>query len=241
MIDIHCHILPDLDDGPATLEDALSMIEIARDDGITTMVATPHFLNGVFDVSVEAARERHELMVREVAERGIGVEILLGSEVHLDVDILHAVQNGGFIPLGDPGRALLLELPTTSMPTGTEEVIFEIQTAGYVVVLAHPERIDEFSGDVAKIERMRDRGVLTQVTARSITGGFGMRAKRVARKWLKRGLVDIIATDAHRPRGRPPILSEAVEWVTKKLGEEAAHDMVVRNPARVLGRSTEAT
>ena len=103
------------------------------------------------------------------------------------------------------------------------------------MVLAHPERIDEFASDASKIEKMRERGVLTQVTARSITGGFGMRAKRVARKWLKRGLVDIIASDAHRPRGRPPVLSDAVRWVEKKLGEEAARDMVVRNPARVLG------
>jgi len=237
MIDIHSHVLPDLDDGAVDLEESLEMLEIAAGDGIRTMVATPHMLHGAFPVTVPDARERHATLTAAAAERGIDVEILLGSEIHLEIDILGALRNDEALPLGEAGKAILLELPTTSIPTGTENVIFEIQTEGYVVIIAHPERNDELAGNLERIAKLRDRGVLMQVTARSVTGGFGGRAKRVSRKMAKQGLIDILASDAHRAKGRVPVLSDAVAWLSKKIGEEETMDLVTRNPARVLGLS----
>ncbi len=237
MIDIHSHILPDLDDGARDLDESLQMIEIAAADGIRTMVATPHMLHGAFPVTAEAARERYETLTAAVRERGIDMEILLGAEIHLDVDIVGSLRDGQALTLGEGGRAILLELPTTSIPTGTADVIFEMQTEGYRVVIAHPERNDELAANLERVVKMRDRGIHMQVTARSVTGGFGLRARRVARKMVKQGLVDILASDAHGARGRVPVLSEALAWITKKVGAEEAEDLVNRNPARLLGRS----
>jgi protein-tyrosine phosphatase len=238
MIDMHSHILPDLDDGARDLEESLEMIEIAFEDGIRTMVATPHMLHGAFPVTVEAARQRHGVLTEAVRERGLDVEILLGAEIHLDVDIVGSIRSGQALPLGEEGRTILLELPTTSIPTGTEDVIFEMQTEGYTVVIAHPERNDELAGNLVRVERLRDRGILMQVTARSVTGGFGLRARRAARKMAKLGLVDVLASDAHASKGRVPVLTDALEWIRRKVGSEEAEDLVTTNPARLLGRST---
>jgi protein-tyrosine phosphatase len=238
MIDIHSHILPDLDDGADDLEDALAMLRIAAADGVRTMVATPHLLNGMFpDVTVAEARARHELLVREAGARGVEIEILLGGEVHLDADILNALQAGDVLTMGT-SRAILLELPTGGMPHGAEEVMFEIQTLGHRIALAHPERNHELMQNPDAAEKLRDRGMLLQVTARSVTGGFGRRACKVARRWLKRGVVDILASDAHNPRGRDPVLSKAARWVAKKHGTEYAEDLVIGAPARLLGLET---
>jgi protein-tyrosine phosphatase len=237
MIDIHSHILPDLDDGARDLDESLEMIRIAAADGIRTMVATPHMLHGAFPVTVEAARDRYRQLTAAVREEGIAMEILLGGEIHLDVDILGSLRDGQALTLGEKGRTVLLELPTTSIPTGTHDVIFEMQTEGYRVVIAHPERNDELAGNLERVVKMRDRGVWMQVTARSVTGGFGLHARRVARKMAKQGLIDVLASDAHGARGRVPVLSEALQWISKKVGAEEAEALVNRNPARLLGRS----
>ncbi len=235
MIDIHSHILPDLDDGAHDLEESLKMLEIAAADGIRTMVATPHMLHGAFPVTVPDTRDRYATLTAAARERGFDMEILLGSEIHLEIDILGALRNDQALPLGEAGRVILLELPTTSIPTGTEDVIFEMQTEGYAVIIAHPERNDELARNLERVTKLKDRGVLMQVTARSVTGGFGSRAKKVARKMAKEGLIDILATDAHAASGRVPVLSDALKWLSKKIGEDEAMDLVTRNPARVLG------
>jgi protein-tyrosine phosphatase len=238
MIDLHSHILPDFDDGADDLEDALEMLRIAEEDGVHTMVATPHMLNGMFLTSVEGARVRHANLVDEAARAGIGVKVLLGAEVHLDHEIPELLRAGEILTLAER-KVLLLELPTTSIPSGTEEAIFQIQTDGYTVVLAHPERYQEYIQRPERAVKLHERGVRFQVTARSITGGFGYRAKRLSRRWLKEGLVDVVASDAHSPRTRTPILSLARRWVAKKHGKEMAHDLFVKNPALLLGLPVE--
>jgi len=236
VIDLHCHLLPGVDDGAADVEEALDMARIAVADGIHTIVATPHMLNPNFDVTVKNIDAAHLLLSEALVEAEIPLTVHKGAEIHFDADIVHRLEHGEVLPLGGTGKTILLELPSMSIPSGTEELIFEVQAAGYTVVLAHPERNQELLGRPQRAEKLRDRGVLMQVTARSICGGFGFRPKRVSRKWLKQGLVDVIASDAHRRRGRVPELRAAMEIAEKYLGTDRAEAMVNETPARLLAR-----
>ncbi len=140
MIDIHHHILPGLDDGPATVDEAVDMGRRAVEAGIRTVVATPHMLDGVFGVRVEQVREAFGRLVEALAARGVPLELLPGSDVHLHEDLVSKIRRGEVITVNDTGRYLLLEVPPTVLLSRLGGVLTELQAAGICPILTHPER-----------------------------------------------------------------------------------------------------
>ncbi|MHC4923551.1 MAG: tyrosine-protein phosphatase [Planctomycetota bacterium] len=234
MIDLHHHCLPGVDDGPGALEDAVEQIAAAERDGITTIVATPHRRHPQYDVPPETAREAHDALRSACRDKGIATEILLGSEIHYSDGIASGLADGTNLDLGGNGRWFLFELPASHVPAHMDRMVFEMQLAGWFPLLAHPERNVELVEDTGKLEALRNQGVRTQITAMSITGEFGRRAKKASERWLKKGLVDVLATDAHDVRRRPPLLRAAVERAASLIGQEAARALVDERPQRIL-------
>ena len=234
MIDTHHHCLPGVDDGPKTLEDAVAQVRAAFEEGIRTIVATPHCRHPQYDVPPDAARTAHAALAAAVAAAGIGVELLLGHEVHWSEGLAGGLKSGELLRLGGNQRWFLLELPSSHVPLGLEKLIFDLHIAGQYPVLAHPERNVELAGDTKRVETLRNQGVPMQVTAMSLTGEFGGRAQKAAERWLKAGLVDLLATDAHGTARRPPKMRAAVERAAKFVGPAAAERLVVDNPRRIL-------
>jgi len=235
VIDLHSHFLHDVDDGARTIEDSLAMIRAAAADGTRFLLATPHQCHPAgYHVEPDLARERLAEIRREVEREGIPIGLGLAAEIHFTEEIPEGIADGRFLPLAPGSRYFLLELPVTSIPGTIHDVIFAYQTAGCFPVLAHPERNFEVMARPEIARDLRDRGVLLQLTAMSITGEFGRKSKKAAEKLLKWGAVDVIASDTHNPKRRPPGLSRAVKAAAKIVGLEQAERMVTETPDRIL-------
>jgi protein-tyrosine phosphatase len=236
VIDFHVHILPDLDDGPPTLAAALKLARLAVADGIHTLVATPHSpTSGQGQrYSVEGIHERLAALRAALSEQAIPLEIIPGSELHYHPALAQHLAAGGVLPCGD-GGAVLLECPNDYLPGGLDQLIFELQVAGYRVVLAHPERIRPVRKDPNVLLPLIERGVLMQLTADALTGKQGRNLQQAAETLLTHGMAHLLATDAHGPPPRrTPHLAEAREYAATLVGEQAAAALVHETPAALL-------
>lgn len=239
MIDIHAHILPGVDDGAKNWEQSLEMARMAVEDGITVMVATPHLFKGrTIDLSQvndkglilqHVAQLRHRLY-----EEKIPLEIIPGCDFPLSFESLKFLDEGRALTINDANRYLLLELPDTSLPPAMEEICFHLQSKGITPIITHPERHMIIQEMPYKLKRLIDLGCLVQMTGNSLTGWFGRRVKKISRQLVKLGYVHLLATDAHDPKGRPPLLCEAVTELSRLVGEKRARAMVNDIPEKII-------
>jgi protein-tyrosine phosphatase len=204
VIDLHCHVLPDIDDGPANLEESLQMARAAIDDGIRTIVATPH-VNHRYGSELETIDMRVEELRAALAREELPISLLAGAEIALSrLPGLDDVQIRA-LSLGDSSCALV-ESPYTPVGSLIEESLFDLRIRGFRPLLAHPERCPEFQRDVPRLERLVDSGVACSLSAGSIAGQFGETVRRFAFRLLERELVHNVSSDAHDPLRRAPRL-----------------------------------
>lgn len=233
-IDLHSHILPGVDDGPATLEGSFAMARAAVTAGTGQIVATPHVNKRSF-IEPEAIRPAVAALNRALEARGIGLVVRSGAEIallrllDLGDEQLECMTLGG-------GPYLLLESPFRPLAGDIGTLIFGVQTRGFRVLLAHPERCPVFHRDPDALARLVDAGVLLQVTETAITGAFGDRVRQFALRLLREDLVHVIASDAHDHEHRPPGIGEAVRRAERSVpGIDArAHWLVHDVPAAIL-------
>ncbi len=226
MIDIHCHILPAMDDGAPDFEATRGMLSIAGEDGITAMVATPHSdLRYRYDPE-RCAHDR----ARIALECPGAPTVYAGCELHLTPENLEAVLLRPQLFTINGRNCLLLELPNPVIPTVVESAVQILTDAGICPVIAHPERNYLFHRNLRCAEGLNQLGAFFQVTAQSITGSFGPDAQRTSISLLKRNLVHVIATDAHGIEHRRPLLSPARAEVARQFGDATADLLFVENP-----------
>ena len=234
MYDLHAHILPGVDDGAKTLEDAVEMARVAAEHGTKTILATPHRKDITEKSSVSYIRDLLTDFTSELEKRGVQLEILLGMENHLDLDLPEEFSRGRALPMNG-SRYVLVELPFFGYHNYLEEVLFQLQLQGVTPVLAHPERIEAVQKSPDLLAGFVERGMLSQVTAGSLLGHFGGKVKRLTHRLLSRGLVHIIASDTHFPKGpRSPKLTPGVAAAARIVGPEQAQAMVVDTPMAIL-------
>ncbi|MDR4503499.1 MAG: hypothetical protein MRK01_01750 [Candidatus Scalindua sp.] len=234
MIDIHAHILPSLDDGPITFEESIEMCKIAANDGISTIIATPHSKDGVYEAQGKNILKSVEELNLRLQEARIHLKILPGAELHINERLLEDIRNGDALTMNNNRKHILLELPFFFIPPGTEKLIFNLQALGIISIIAHAERITFFQKNPKSLQKLVDSGIMVQVTAQSLTGFFGSREKKCAERFLKQKMVHFIASDAHSPHDRPPILSKAVEKASRIIGKEEAEALVFKNPGQII-------
>lgn len=231
-VDIHCHILPGLDDGPADWDQALAMARFAVQDGVAWVVATPH-QRGRYERNSRAVigHQRDEL-VRRLHEANIPLEIFCGADVRVDEAIVRAVAEGEVVTVAG-GRYVLLELPH-DVYFPLDSVLRELRRLGVTGILTHPERNAALLRQPEKVAEVIQAGALIQVTAGSVTGAFGSGVRQFAEELLFAGRVHVVASDGHSVRGRPPGLGEAFRQIARLLGRDAADILCRRNPARIV-------
>ncbi len=234
MIDLHCHILPGLDDGPSSLEESLEMCRIAVEDGIHTIVATPHMLNGMFPVGRKDVLEGVQDLSKALGAASIPLQVLPGADVHLDRSVPGSLDRGELVTIADLGRHLLLELPQDIVPEGTGELLFQIQLKGITPIITHPERNIAIQQKPSILNDLVDAGCLTQITAGSLTGAFGARVRECTLRMLRSRTAHLVSTDAHNTGRRSPRLSEAMRLVEQEAGEEEAERIFKTRPAGIL-------
>jgi protein-tyrosine phosphatase len=263
MIDLHCHILYGLDDGPVTMDESIRMCRMSYRDGVSTIVATPHTLNGEYQNDRSTILTKVKELNEALRQCGLGnsdfgmndpkpekshyfqseicnlksemeLKILPGSDVHFCTELLSRLDQGRVTTVGDSKRFLIIELPSHTMPPRGENLLFQLMARGIVPIISHPERNLWIMQRPERYYEMVRMGCLGQVTAMSLTGGFGPKIRQFAQKLLKKKLIHIIASDAHGINGRPPGLARALKEAEKIVGIEAAQKMVTEYPQAIL-------
>jgi protein-tyrosine phosphatase len=234
VIDLHCHIVPGVDDGPETMEEAVALARAAQASGTETLVATPHIREDhPFEVGSLAARV--EEVRAALADARVELRLAAGGEVAITrLDDLDDEQLGELC-LGD-GRYLLVESPYGRAPDMLEHVLFDLQLRGYQPLLAHPERAPSFQSDPGRLARLVDAGIFCSVTAGSMRGRFGSTVRRFTIRLFREGMVHDVASDAHGAVKRPPGLRDGFAELESDLrGIEEQADWFTRvAPAAII-------
>jgi protein-tyrosine phosphatase len=233
MIDLHSHILPGVDDGAATLDDAFAMARMAVEDGIEVMACTPHFMPGMYDNTSEDILRRVDDLNRRLVDAGIDLALVAGADAHIRPDFVSCLRAGDILSLHG-SRYVLFEPPHASLPQRMDDLLFEISIAGYIPVLTHPERLKWVEQNYPLIEKLSQSGVWMQITSGSLTGRFGKRPQYWAQRMLADGLVSIIASDTHNIKSRPPLMAKARDIAAHELGTAEADNLVRHRPICIL-------
>lgn len=233
MIDLHCHMLPGLDDGPCSLEISLEMARIAVADGITVVACTPHILPGLYHNTGAQILAATDCLRDALHRSGIALDLVCGADAHMDVHFTEKLAKRE-IPTLANSRYVLVEPPYHVAPIRMEQFFFQILAAGYVPILTHPERLRWIAERYQMIERLSRYGVWMQITASSLTGTFGREPHYWAERMLAEGRIHILATDAHDTHRRPPDLSKGWEAAARRAGEDEATHMVLTRPRGVI-------
>lgn len=234
MIDIHSHILPELDDGAGSLQESLEMGQLAVADGIRIMVATPHVISGLYDNSRTTILATVAQLKQTFADQGIPLEILPGAEYRLEPDLPQRLRRGELLTINDGGCYLLVELPADLVPNCTGQVFYELQLQGVTPIIAHPERNLVLARRPAQLHSLVRHGALAQITGGSVTGLLGAQAAIAAKTFLRQGCVHLLASDAHNSSQRTPTLAVPLKKAAQLVGREEAANLVQGNPQRVI-------
>lgn len=233
MIDTHLHILPGVDDGPETLEQSLALARALVQEGVHTAIATPHYNDEFQRRGAAEIRERVFALQQALHQQSIPLRVLAGHEALIAPGLVEDIRAGRLATLNG-SRYLLLELWTAHWLPETERVIFELRSAGITPVLAHPERYRFFQKEPERLAVLLRQGVLAQITASSLVGMQGRTAQHTAEMLLKKGLVHIIASDAHGLHKRPPAISEGLRRATKLIGAGNVQRLIEDGPAALI-------
>ncbi|MED3964057.1 tyrosine-protein phosphatase [Niallia taxi] len=217
MIDIHCHILPEVDDGPGTIEESLEMAREAVREGIKTIIATPHNKNNKYENSKEKIIANVNTLNSILSKENIPLEILPGQENRIYGEILEDYKKGEILTLSNT-KYLFIEFPSASVPRYAERLLYDIQIEGLIPVIVHPERNKELLGNPSILYEMVKNGSLTQVTAASLGGYFGKTIKNFSIQLIEHNLTHFLASDAHNTTSRSFKLNEAYSLVEEKFG-----------------------
>ncbi len=229
IFDVHCHITPGVDDGSQSLEETLKMLTIAKDEGITHMLATPHFKINHRNASPQKVNEL--LKKVKAAAKGIGINISIyqGNEVMYYDEMCEALNEGRISTMNNTDYVLVEFMPTDSFRY-IRNALDDVAGEGYQPVLAHVERYGCMVDDIENVRELKRLGVKIQTNASSITGSIGKDIKKFTHQLLKERLIDYIGTDAHRCEGsRTPLMKECAALMYKKYDEEYVDDVLYRN------------
>ena len=193
--DIHSHMLPAIDDGSNSLEESINMLKAMQDAGYSKVITTPHIMVDVYKNTPKIIREKLAFLREEANLQGLNIEIEAGAEYYLDDGFLEHLNSGDILSFGD--NYLLFETSYMDRPINMEEMIFEIQSAGYKPVLAHPERYRYINDMEVEYRKLKDLGLLFQLNLNSLIGGYGKSAKHKAEFLAKRGFVSFLGSDVH--------------------------------------------
>ena len=226
MIDLHCHILPGLDDGPNTIEESIVMAESAIADGITHVVATPHSSDEYhFDFKL-VRRLRDELQSRV----GSRLQLATGCDFHLNPENLKSLRENAARYCINQRDYLLVEFNEVSIPPAMDHTLHDLQLAGLRLIVTHPERNGILRTRPERLKKWIQQGCFAQVTGGSLTGLFGPTAQSLALRWVAEGLIHFVASDAHNTRRRPLQLKAAYDAVVGRFGEQKTRPLFFENP-----------
>lgn len=224
MIDLHCHLLPGIDDGSKDMETSLKLAQEAVENGITHALLTPHHMNGVYINHKSDVIRLTEDFQKAITGAGIGLIVYPGQEVRINGDLLQALDDDDILFADEGNKYLMLEFPDDDVPTYTTDMIYQLQMRGIVPIIVHPERNTKIMKHPELLFDLLAKGCISQITASSYVGTFGEKVETFTRQLIQTGQAYIFASDTHDLPGRKYEMNEAFKKMTvefnKKLADE---------------------
>ena len=233
MIDIHCHILPNVDDGSKSLEESIEMAKIAESEGIKKIVNTSHYHP---DFKFKKGEELIEILKNfndTLKTQGIDVEVVLGNELYYTYDLIENFDQLDFYSLNN-SKYILIEFSPNNFPNNLVDIVYEIRLRKYIPILAHVERYPKIQDDPNIIYDCINEGALIQINASSVVGKNGVEAKKTTKILLDNDMVHFIATDAHSSTKRRPLIKETYDYISKLYGEDISQKLFLENQEYIL-------
>jgi protein-tyrosine phosphatase len=222
MIDLHSHILPNVDDGARDLSESVNMAKVAVEQGITTIVATPHHLNNRYENPKQTIIDRVRELNNLLQEEKIDLNVLPGQETRIYGEMVEGYEIGEILPINHT-QYVLVEFSSTHVPRYTEKLFYDLQTKGLIPVIVHPERNQEIIERPELLYSLVEKGALTQVTAASLCGDFGKKIKKFTLQLVENNLTHFIASDAHNTSNRTFKMREAFDTIQAKYGNDMVY------------------
>lgn len=233
LFDIHCHIVPSVDDGAGSLEEALKILQMQYDQGVRTIFCTPHFRKKMFETPLSEIREQFKRLREAAWEMNQELRLYLGCEFHANMEMVPLLRAGKIATLAG-SRYVLTEFSGSSEASYIRERLYSLLSHGYKPIVAHIERYECMRKDIDLVEDMIDMGALMQVNADSIIGKEGFGTKRYCSRLLKAGDIHFVGSDCHGSTERVSRIGEAYDYVSRKEGEEYAKNIFITNPKKIL-------
>ena len=233
IIDIHCHIMPGVDDGSQDMATSLEMLRIAEKNGITHIILTPHHKPMHHNVSPEHNVLYRKKLQEEARALNLKVKLFSGNEIYYSDETMEELEQGKICPLAG-SEYVLVEFHPTNPFMAIQNAMNRIQAAGYIPIVAHVERYSDLVTHPARVSDLMDMGCLIQVNASSIMGKYGFGISHFTKKLLKNGSVHFVASDAHDTGRRAPQLAECRGYVARKYGQDYANELFFLNPSKVI-------
>ena len=236
MIDLHSHILVNIDDGASSLEDAIQLIQDSLKSGVTNILVTPHMHSGTFDNDITIIKNAFDLLTKEIQRQKIDIALAYAAEVRIDPEIMKLVKNKKLPFMGEwlERDLLLLEFPHGHIPPGSEKLIDWLAKNNIQTMIAHPERNRDVWKFMECLNPFIKRGCLFQITAASLVGDFGERAEQIAWKLIELNYVTVIASDMHNLKRRPSKMAEAYDLVCKRFDQNTANKLFISTPELIF-------
>ncbi len=236
MIDIHCHILPALDDGAGDSADSIEMARAAVRQGIRTIIATPHHNNGVYKNEPAAVRETANQLNKRLIKEDIPLHVLPGQEIRIYGEVEQDLAKRQLLSLNDT-KHILIEFPFDHVPRYAEQLFYDLQLKGYIPVIAHPERNREIRENPSLLYHLVEKGAASQITSGSLAGIFGKQLKAFSLRLVEANLIHFVASDAHNVKTRNFHTQEALYVLEKEFGSELPY-MLTENAELLLRNQT---
>ena len=233
LVDLHCHILPYVDDGALRTKESEQLLDMLYLQGVRVVCATPHLRNGMFETPDEEIRAQFAELQDYAARRSYPIRLFLSREYHCDKLLEERLETGSVLRMG-AGNALLVEFSQRHDYDYILDRIKDLRRRGYQPLIAHFERYPAVEGDLDKVSALIQNGAKIQMNAGSVLGHEGLRQAKWSRKLLKEALVHVIASDSHDPVDRPPELDACQRFLRKKVGDAYADALMRDNPMRIL-------
>lgn len=233
LIDIHCHMIPYVDDGAVDLKEAVKMLKMEYDQGVRTIIVTPHHRKRMFETPMAEIKKQFRILREAAWEYDQDLRLYLGCEFHAETDMVPLLRSGQ-VPTMAGSRYVLTEFSNRMDAFYIRERLYALLSSGYKPVIAHVERYDIMRENIGLVEELISMGAMTQINADSLIGKEGFGTKRFCRMLMKHGAVHFVGSDSHGSRERVSRLGEAYVYAEKKFGRTCAEEIFIKNPRRIL-------
>lgn len=234
MIDLHCHLLPGVDDGPQTIEESIALAQKLVEDGIEQVVVTPHMLDGVYNVTMEQLHSGLQNLQEVLQNHNIDLQVFPGADIHIHSQLAKLVKEQAVATIANNHKYILLEPDNNIWGNVVEQVTFDLQIKNITPIITHPERYHVVQENIWTLKPLAEANVPIQVTAASICGFFGKEVQKCSRELFRHNLAHIVASDAHGVRKRPPFMTEARKTMYKWLAKNQVDDIFDVYPQKIV-------